>query len=82
MLDVFPHDVLFDEVKRIASRIAHGPLVSYRYMKQNVNLAMTEDYRAPLEREAFTHLRCGQTEDHREGVAAFVEKRESRFVGR
>jgi 2-(1,2-epoxy-1,2-dihydrophenyl)acetyl-CoA isomerase len=79
---VFQHETFFDEVKRIATRIAHGPLVSYRYMKENVNLAMTEDYRALLEREAFTHLRCGQTADHREGVAAFVEKREPKFSGR
>src|SRR6185503_3892045 len=71
---VFPHDALLDQVKAIASRIALGPLVSYRYMKENVNFAMTESYRALLEREAVTHLRCGQTADHREGVAAFVEK--------
>ena len=35
-----------------------------------------------LNREALTHIRCGQTEDHREGVAAFLEKREPRFRGR
>ena len=70
------------EVDAIARRIAHGPLVSYRYMKQNVNLAMTSDFASSLQREAITHLRCGQTADHREGVAAFLEKRAPRFQGR
>jgi 2-(1,2-epoxy-1,2-dihydrophenyl)acetyl-CoA isomerase len=62
--------------------IAHGPPVSYRYMKENVNLAVTTDFRTLLDREAITHLRCGQTADHKEGVAAFLEKREPRFRGR
>jgi 2-(1,2-epoxy-1,2-dihydrophenyl)acetyl-CoA isomerase len=79
---VFPHDDFPAEIRRIATRIAHGPLVSYRYMKENVNLAVTGDFRTLLDREAITHLRCGQTEDHREGVAAFLEKREPRFKGR
>ena len=79
---VFPNDAFPDEVRRIATRIAHGPLVSYRYMKENVNLSLTADFRTVLDREAVTHLRCGQTADHREGVAAFLEKREPRFQGR
>jgi len=79
---VFPEDVFAAEVREIARRIAHGPLVSYRYMKENVNLATTGDFRTLLDREAITHLRCGQTQDHREGVAAFLEKREPRFQGR
>ena len=79
---VFPHDAFLDEVRKIAARIAHGPLVSYRYMKENVNLSLTADFRTVLDREAVTHLRCGQTADHREGVAAFMEKREPRFQGR
>src|SRR6266446_1135673 len=41
---VFPHDAFADEVGRIAARIAHGPLVSYRYMKENVNLSLTADF--------------------------------------
>lgn len=79
---VCPHDTLAPEVHRIAQRIASGPLVSFRYMKQNIQLAMTSDYQTMLDREALTHLRCGQTEDHREGVAAFLEKREPKFRGR
>jgi 2-(1,2-epoxy-1,2-dihydrophenyl)acetyl-CoA isomerase len=79
---VLAHDTFADEVRQIARRIAHGPLVSYRYMKENVNLSLTGDFRTLLDREAMTHLRCGQTEDHREGVAAFLEKREPRFRGR
>jgi len=70
------------EVTEIAQRIAHGPLTSYRYMKANVNLAASVDFRTMLDREAETHLRCGMTDDHREGVAAFMEKRAAKFTGR
>jgi len=79
---VIPHDTFLAEVREIAHRIAHGPLVSYRYMKENVERATTSDFRTMLDREAVTHLRCGQTEDHREGVAAFLENRAPRFQGR
>jgi 2-(1,2-epoxy-1,2-dihydrophenyl)acetyl-CoA isomerase len=79
---VCPHDTLVPQVRQIAQRIASGPLVSFRYMKENIRLAATQDYAALLDREALTHLRCGQTEDHREGVTAFLEKREPRFRGR
>lgn len=79
---VFPHDRLMDEAVAIAERIAAGPLVSYRYMKANINASTTVDFRTMLDREAETHLRCGQTEDHKEGVAAFMEKRQPVFRGR
>lgn len=75
-------DQLMAQVGEIASRIAHGPLTSYRYMKANVNQAMSLDFRSLLDREAETHLRCGQTEDHKEGVKAFMEKRQPNFSGR
>ena len=75
-------DALAAETATIASRIAQGPLTSYRYMKANVNLAATVDFRTLLDREAETHLRCGETNDHREGVRAFLEKRAAKFSGR
>lgn len=79
---VVPHDELHDEVGELAHRIAHGALVSYRYMKENVNLAIDSDFRTILDREAFTQTRCYWTEDHLEGAKAFMEKREPRFKGK
>jgi len=75
-------DALATETAAVASRVAQGPLTSYRYMKQNVNLAATVDFRTLLDREPETHLRCGETSDHREGVRAFMEKRLPKFSGR
>lgn len=79
---VVPAEDLSSNVHEIAHRIAHGPLTSFRYMKANVNLALTTDFRTLLDREAETHLRCGMTEDHEEGVRAFMEKRAPSFKGR
>lgn len=75
-------DALAGTVAEIAGRIAHGPLLSYRYMKANVNFAAATDFRTLLDREAETHTRCGMSEDHREGVRAFIEKRAATFSGR
>jgi 2-(1,2-epoxy-1,2-dihydrophenyl)acetyl-CoA isomerase len=79
---VVAHASLGEETKNLAEQIANGPLVSFRYMKENVNLAVDSDFRTILDREAMTHLRCGETEDHKEGVAAFMEKRAPKFRGR
>ena len=79
---VVAHERLPAETRAMAARIAAGPGVSYRYMKENVNLAVDSNFRAILEREALTHLRCAQTDDHREGARAFVEKRKPNFRGR
>jgi 2-(1,2-epoxy-1,2-dihydrophenyl)acetyl-CoA isomerase len=79
---VLPAEGFLDAALEVATRIANGPAVSYRYMKENVNLSVDSDFRSILDREAMTHLRCGETEDHKEGVSAFLEKREPRFTGR
>ncbi len=79
---VVSNDRFASEVHQWATRIAEGPLTSFRYMKANINLATHSDFRTLLDREAETHLRCGQTADHKEGVRAFLEKRAPQFTGR
>jgi 2-(1,2-epoxy-1,2-dihydrophenyl)acetyl-CoA isomerase len=79
---VVTHEAFAAAVRGTAERLARGPLTSYRYMKANVNLATYTDFRTHLDREAETHLRCGMTQDHQEGVSAFLEKRAPQFTGR
>jgi 2-(1,2-epoxy-1,2-dihydrophenyl)acetyl-CoA isomerase len=74
---------LADRTREIAQRLAHGPTVAYRYMKENLNRAMSGgDVDDCLDLEATHHVHCGQTADHREASKAFVEKREPVFQGR
>ena len=65
-----------------ASRFADGPLVAQRYIKENLNRAETADLASCLDAEAAAMTRCRSTEDHKEAVAAFIEKRPPVFLGR
>ena len=73
---------LEEETMALASRLARGPRVAYRYMKRNMNAAESASLNEMLDLEAWHHTRTGMTEDHREAARAFVEKREPQFKGR
>ena len=76
-------DDLAAKAREIALRLARGPTVAYRYMKENLNRAMSGgNVDDCLDLEATHHVHCGQTADHREASKAFVEKREPVFSGR
>lgn len=75
-------DQLQAKALEIARRLASGPTVAYRYMKENLNRAMAGEVEDCLDLEATHHVHCGQTEDHREATKAFVDKREPVFKGR
>lgn len=76
-------DDLVSETKAIAARLASGPAVAYRYMKENLNRAISSgDYLDCMDLEATHHVHCGNTEDHKNATKAFVEKREPVFTGR
>jgi 2-(1,2-epoxy-1,2-dihydrophenyl)acetyl-CoA isomerase len=50
-------------------------------MGAGLGLCLACDMRTLMDREAETHLRCGQTQDHKVGARAFMEKRPPNFTG-
>ena len=80
---VVPAEQLETETLKLAQRLARGPRVAYRYMKENINRAASgADVDDCLDLEATHHVHTSFTEDHREAAKAFVEKREPMFKGR
>ncbi|MET0334373.1 MAG: enoyl-CoA hydratase [Rhizobacter sp.] len=79
---VCPPEELVARTQEIARRLAAGPTVAYRYMKENLNRAMAGEVDECLDLEGTHQIHTGQTEDHREAAKAFVEKREPVFKGR
>lgn len=79
---VVPAAQLEARTMELARRLAEGPRVAYRYMKENLNRAVAGELTDCLDLEATHHIHTGLTEDHREAARAFVEKRNPQFKGR
>lgn len=77
-----PDDQLAAETRALALRIAQGPPIALARMKQNMNLALTSDYSKLLDAEAEGMIMTAMTEDNREAIRAFLEKRPATFQGR
>jgi 2-(1,2-epoxy-1,2-dihydrophenyl)acetyl-CoA isomerase len=75
-------EALERETYAFANRLADGPAVAYRYIKDNVHAALDESLETACEVEARNMIRARMTQDSYEAVAAFIEKREPRFQGR
>lgn len=65
----------------LAERMATGPTSAYARIKEAMLAAAAEGLDEALEVEAGTQVEAGRTADHREAVAAFVDKREPHFGG-
>lgn len=66
----------------MARRLASGPSIAYRYMKENFNrVAQGADVIECLDLEATHHVHTSLTEDHKNAAAAFVEKTQPVFTG-
>lgn len=79
----FPAQTLEEETMALARRLADGPPIAYRYMKENFNRAtMGADVIECLDLEATHHVHAGLSEDHRAAAQAFVEKKAPVFNGR
>ena len=79
---VVPDGALMAKTEELATDLATGPTFAFGLAKKLFNMASAPSYEDFLEYESFVQPQLDQTEDHREGVAAFKEKRKANFVGR
>ena len=79
---VFPKDKLMEEVLAIATRIAANAPIAVRQAKQAIHRGLQMSLRDGLTFEIEAYNRTVPTEDRREGVLAFNEKRKPKFEGR
>ena len=66
----------------VAEKFAKAPTRSIGLIKRTLNKSLSSDLDALLDYEAVIQEIASNTEDHREGVKAFLEKREAKFRGK
>jgi enoyl-CoA hydratase/carnithine racemase len=79
---VYPPEELMPAAYALARKIATGPPIAIRLAKRALYHSLDVDLRAALEFETFAQNIASETEDAREGIRAFVEKRPAVFKGR
>ena len=78
---VVPHDNLMKVTNELASKIAKGPSIAIELMRRGMYRALDNDLDTQLDFESYAQNICRGTEDFKEGVSSFREKREAHFKG-
>ena len=79
---IYPGDTFRSQAFEFAKRVASGPPIAMKYMKEHINQAQFLRAGEAFDLEAEHLMRTAATEDHKEAVAAFMAKREPEFKGR
>jgi 2-(1,2-epoxy-1,2-dihydrophenyl)acetyl-CoA isomerase len=77
-----PDEELLGTAQRIAARLASFAPLTLRAVKANLNDSLRLTLEEQMDEEARRHIRCGLTQDAREAMLSFLEKREPHFSGR
>jgi 2-(1,2-epoxy-1,2-dihydrophenyl)acetyl-CoA isomerase len=78
---IVPHERLMTDAKELATKIAAGPSVAVELTKRGLRRALSNDLKTQLDYESYAQNLCRKTEDHKEAVQAFKEKRKPKFRG-
>lgn len=77
-----PADQLEQEVAALAERLSNGPTQAFARAKKLINQSFVTSIDKQLDDEIAYFAECAMTNDFKEGVTAFVEKRKPRFEGK
>lgn len=78
---VVPVEEFDSEVEAWTIKLSQGPPVAHVWTKRAIHRSLSTDMDGEFEFEIFAQVQCLQSADHREGVAAFGEKRPPEFAG-
>jgi enoyl-CoA hydratase/carnithine racemase len=79
---VVPHDELMTEAKSWAHKIANNAPLAVQATKRMMRLGQDETFEAAVDHILLQLLPLAQTEDFKESLSAFAERREPAFKGR
>ena len=79
---VVPASECLPRAMEFARRLADGPILAIKWTKVSVNKLLKASVNLVLDASLALEAQTFRTEDHREAVRAFAEKRPARFVGR
>jgi 2-(1,2-epoxy-1,2-dihydrophenyl)acetyl-CoA isomerase len=79
---VWDNEVLNIALERFAQKFAAMPTKAIGMIKKMLNESFSSDLNSILEMESLMQDKAGNSEDYREGVAAFIEKRKAVFKGK
>ena len=79
---VVPQEELMAEAKKLANTIISKSPLAIQYAKEAVNRSMEVGLYEGMAHESYLHALACATEDKKEGVAAFLEKRKPEYKGK
>lgn len=75
-------DQVMERARELAQKIAKGPRVPIRRMKESIGGSYNRSLAETLDLEAGFQVECSKTEDLMEGIKAFIERRDPEFKGK
>lgn len=79
---VVPSDSLLDEAKKLAKKLASKPVVAMSMAKAAINTGINSDISSALKLEIQCFVTAFASDDRKEGIGAFMEKRKPSFTGK